>query len=157
MRVAVPVGWARLTGMQVPQSSTTIGPPVAWHRMPRALRYVAVGGAMGAAARWGLVEAAGDARAVEATMAVNVVGALLLGVLLGLRSPRRRRPRITVNWFLLLGSGFAASFTSFPAFALQVAEALDTGALARAGAVGPATALLAVVAGGLGYRLGSWR
>ncbi|MFB6176589.1 MAG: CrcB family protein, partial [Halobaculum sp.] len=69
---------------------------------------VAVGGACGALARWGVGEfAAGP----SGTLAVNVVGSFLLAGLT-VRGPSERTR-------LAAGTGFCSSFTTYSAFAVE--------------------------------------
>jgi CrcB protein len=123
----------------------------------RALPYVAVGGAIGAIARWAALDAADPDLLTEIVLGLNVVGSLLLGMLAGGTRWRNGRRPITENRYLLLGTGFCGGLTTFSTFALDVAVALDEGALQRAATFGLATPLLAVVAAGIGYRLASPR
>ena len=58
------------------------------------------------------------------------------------------------NQFLAMGAGFTGGFTTFSTFAVDVAEMLDGGRLGDAAVNGAGTALCALVAAGLGYRLG---
>ncbi len=98
------------------------------------LAVVAVGGALGSLARYGLVLAAPN---LAMTLAVNVVGSFLLGALVALRPQGRwSRP--------FLGSGVLGGFTTFSAFAVQTLDAsLPTG--------------IAYVAISLGFGLGAAR
>lgn len=122
----------------------------------RSLRYVAAGGIIGALCRWGIVSALGGDPTGAAMLAINVAGSLLLGVLVGASAPRRGgRPRVTTNQFLLVGTGFCGAFTSFSSYALELAQDLDSGTVTAASAIGFGTAIGAVVAAGIGYRLGS--
>ncbi len=109
---------------------------------------VGLGGAIGAICRWGVLVAAGSSNAASATVAINVLGSMFLGVLVG------RRPRISRRQRYLQGTGFAGGFTTFSSYALQVAEQLEEGNLMIAAVEGIATPLLAVLAAGLGFRLG---
>lgn len=72
-------------------------------RLPAAL-LVAVGGALGSLARWGVGQTMPDAWAV---LAVNLGGCLLLGLLTGWLFEGRPRLR------LLLGVGVLGGFTTF--------------------------------------------
>ncbi len=127
------------------------------------LRYVAPGGAAGALVRWGVLETVDPGWATEAVLVMNVVGSVLLGFLVGRLHPRRRRgtshpsmrrPPLTANQYLLLGTGFCGGLTTFSAWALRVASALDNGQIVLASAVAVTTAVTAVIGCGLGYRLG---
>ncbi|MDT9592262.1 CrcB family protein [Nocardioides zeae] len=113
--------------------------------LPAEVALVALGGAAGTAARVGAVLAVPDAGGLPTTVAaVNVVGSLLLGLLVGLLVARgddtgpRRRTR------LLLGVGVLGGFTTYSTFAVDVAVLLGE----RPGA-GLAYALGCLVAGWL--------
>jgi CrcB protein len=102
---------------------------------------VAAGGAVGAFARWRLVLAAPTATGAFplTTFLVNVVGAGLLGYLVGrvpVRGPRGEAVRLT------LGTGVLGGFTTFSTYAVEVARALPHHA-----ATAVAYAVLSVVAG----------
>jgi CrcB protein len=120
---------------------------------------VAVGGAVGSLARWAVLEIAIGSedlvsseiairRALLATFMINVLGSLLLGVLIAQRDLMR------TNQFLAVGTGFAGGLTTFSTFAVAVAEKLDSGEFVMALTNGAGTAFAAVLAAGLGYRLG---
>ncbi|PYF99021.1 camphor resistance protein CrcB [Georgenia satyanarayanai] len=122
----------------------------------RSVATVAAGGAAGAVARHLLVGAAG-AHGWAATLAVNVVGAFLLGLLLerlargGRDTGRRRRVR------LLLGTGALGGFTTYSGIAVEVLARLDAGQWAGAGAYGLGTVLAGLVACGAGVVVGARR
>lgn len=103
------------------------------------LLVVAAGGVLGSLARWGLVLALPD---LLTTLAINVAGAFLLGVLVA------RRPDGT--WSRpFLGTGVLGGFTTFSAFAVQAVDAsLPTGIAYVAG-----TLVLGIAAADLGLRL----
>ena len=54
------------------------------------------------------------------TFAVNILGSLLLGILIGLSS----RSLPTPEWRMLLAVGFCGGFTTFSTFSLETAELL---------------------------------
>ncbi|GAB3701627.1 fluoride efflux transporter FluC [Halorubrum pallidum] len=103
---------------------------------------VAVGGFVGAAARYGVDVVAGDTTGLG-TLAVNLVGSLALGVLVG----RATTTRIQ----LFVGTGALSSFTTYSTF---VGDAVALGTLAGSGyvaasyAVGFAAAAVGLVIGG---------
>lgn len=80
---------------------------------------VAVGAAVGAPTRyavnhalrirWGATPAAG-------TLAVNVIGSFVLGLLVG--------AAVTGHWLALVGTGFCGALTTFSTLALEVHKAL---------------------------------
>lgn len=113
------------------------------------LLVVAVGGALGSLARYAVAEAMPHGRSSlpVATLLVNVVGCLLLGLLVGARRfARWLRP--------FLGTGVLGGFTTFSAFALETDRLLD-----RAPAVAllyvALSLLLGLGAASLGLRLGA--
>jgi CrcB protein len=119
------------------------------------IRYVAAGGVIGSLVRWGIVASVADDQAPQVILALNVVGSILLGVFVGLRYTRAGARRLTRNQYILLGTGFCGSLTTFSSFAVEVATRLDEGAVLPALALGLTTPLLTVVGAGLGYRIGS--
>jgi fluoride exporter len=102
----------------------------------------ALGGAVGALARWGVAEAVGPAGGWPwATLLVNLTGCFLLGVLLGVVGRRSPEP----SWVRpFLGVGVLGGYTTYSAFAVEVAELVDDGAPALA-----AGYVLASVLGGV--------
>jgi CrcB protein len=108
---------------------------------------VAIAGALGAVARYGVDDIFGDHMAsnhqVPATLFVNVLGSLLLGLLVGVH-PHDGRIRI------VLGVGFLGAFTTFSTLAYQTYHGLDTTGSARALLL----PLVSVVAGVLAVALG---
>ncbi len=122
----------------------------------RSVGTVAVGGAGGVVVRHLLVGAAGPL-GWAVTLAVNVAGAFLLGVLLerlarsGPDTGRRRRLR------LLLGTGVLGGFTTYSGIAVEVLARLDAGRWAGAAAYGLGTVLAGLVACGAGVVVGARR
>lgn len=96
---------------------------------PQNLLAVALGGAVGTAARTAvgaLVPAAGGVP--WATLIVNLTGSLLLGVVVGGArvSPRWERYR------LLVGTGIAGAYTTFSTFAVEVHQGVAPAAIGYA-------------------------
>ena len=91
---------------------------------PRLVVAVAVGGAIGALARWGLTEAfptEPDAFP-SATFAINVVGSFALALLPALPVVRRRQ------WLAAgIGPGVLGGFTTLSAYSEQTRALLDHG------------------------------
>lgn len=102
----------------------------------------AFGGALGALARWGLAEAFPHSTGLPwATLAVNLTGCLLLGVLTAVlvaRAPGSPWARP------FLGVGVLGGFTTYSTFAVEVVRLTDAGAAATA-----AGYVLASVLGGI--------
>ena len=104
---------------------------------------VAAGGALGAMARWGVDVgfAELDLSFAYATVCVNVVGCLLMGLLVSyvLSHPARHG-----LWRPFLGVGVLGGFTTFSAFAVDTVLLVRDGSAAWAGAY-----LVASIAGSL--------
>ncbi|MGN6689000.1 MAG: fluoride efflux transporter CrcB [Actinomycetales bacterium] len=91
--------------------------------MPAAL-LVVIGAAVGAPLRFVVdrtVRSRTSAVVPWGIVAVNVVGAALLGLLTGLGSQQR----LSSAWLLLLGTGFCGSLTTFSTFAYDVVAILE--------------------------------
>lgn len=87
----------------------------------QAIILIAVGGFAGATVRYGLGAVSGEALAV--TLAVNAAGCFLLGMLLfGTQSSGAVASRLR----FALGTGFAASFTTYSTFIADITLAEPT-------------------------------
>ena len=114
--------------------------------------YVALGGALGATARFAIAEwtrAALPSHVVfpVATFGINVVGSFLLGLLL-------RWAQITgspsVEWRALLVVGLCGGFTTFSTFSGETFSLLDGGEYGRAAVYATASVIVCVAAVALG-------
>ncbi|WP_337188961.1 fluoride efflux transporter CrcB [Phenylobacterium sp.] len=111
------------------------------------LLLVAAGGAVGSAARY-LV----GVQALRAlgpgwpygTLAVNVVGGFLMGVLVGVLALRGGADQ--EKWRVLLGVGVLGGFTTFSAFSLEVALMIERRAWGAAFAYSLMSVVLSVAA-----------
>jgi fluoride exporter len=112
---------------------------------------VALAGSLGALARYGVDYYAGQRMAphhqVPATFVVNLAGALLLGLLVGIH-PADGRVRV------VLGVGFLGAFTTFSTLAYQTYHYLDAASYLRAAALPIATVVLGVAAVAAGIAAG---
>ncbi len=122
---------------------------VAFVAVPRLL-VIAIGGVLGSLARYGVVLLEGERGTDDwpwATLSVNILGALLIGIIAS--SPTiRARP----HWVrLFLVTGILGGFTTFSAFALETGELLDAGRVGLAGGY----VVVTMVAGLLAVRLGA--
>ena len=92
------------------------------------LLYVLVGGAVGSGARYLTGRAMLSLLGPDypfGTLAVNLIGGLLMGVLVGVLA----RNTASETWRLLLGVGVLGGFTTFSAFSLDVVTMIERGAI----------------------------
>ena len=92
------------------------------------LLYVMVGGAVGSGARYLTGRAMLSLLGPDypfSTLAVNLIGGLLMGVLVGVLA----RNTASETWRLLLGVGVLGGFTTFSAFSLDVVTMIERGAI----------------------------
>jgi CrcB protein len=85
---------------------------------------VALGGGLGAAARFGVslaIPARGDAWPL-ATFLINVSGSLAIGILAGWLSTRGEAGE---QWRLFLGVGVLGGFTTFSAYSLETVRMIE--------------------------------
>lgn len=117
--------------------------------MPTGLAVALAGGA-GAFARYALDFYAGDRlephHQVYVTLAVNIGGSLLLGLVMGVHPDGRVR--------IVLGVGFLAAFTTFSTLVAQMYHALGTGRYATSVALPVISLVAGLVALSLGVAAG---
>ncbi len=109
------------------------------------------GGALGAAARWGLWRLLGIGPWPWATFIANVAGGLAMGLLAGWLALRGAGQAEALRLFL--GVGLLGGFTTFSAFSLEVMLFLERGLWGQAGAYALLSVLAAVGALALGLAL----
>jgi fluoride exporter len=111
----------------------------------------ALGGALGALARWALAEALPSAPTgwPWATLVANLAGCLLIGVLLARLAARSPEPAWARPF---LGVGVLGGFTTYSAFAVEVVRLVEGGALV----LGVTYVLLSVVGGVGAVVAGAW-
>ncbi len=109
---------------------------------------VALGGALGSMARYGVGLAAGrlapGAGWPWATLTVNVVGGLAMGLLVGWLSLRGAGGQDGVRLFAAVG--LLGGFTTFSAFSLETALMIERRQFALAGGYAAASVALSVLA-----------
>lgn len=108
---------------------------------------VAAGGALGAAARYGvgtLVGRLGASGWPWATLGVNVVGGLLMGALTGWLAFRGGLHAESIRLFAAVG--ILGGFTTFSAFSLETALMIEKRQLALAGGYVAASVVLSILA-----------
>lgn len=117
---------------------------------------VALGGALGAVSRYGIsgwvMRWLGLPLFPWGTLTVNVVGALLLGFLMGTGGSERWALSPTLR--ALLGAGFLGAFTTFSTFSFETVEALRSGDARVAVANVAISLLLTLPACWLGLEIG---
>lgn len=109
---------------------------------------VALGAAVGAPARMVVGHWVRDrfgTTAAAGTLAVNVLGSLALGALVG--------AGVGAGWVALLGIGFCGAFTTFSSLALEVWEAMADGRRVEATAVVASSLVLGIGAAALGWSM----
>ena len=113
---------------------------------------VAMGGALGALSRFGIgqwLADSGYAHLHPATFLVNVIGALLIGILFV------GAERFTLSEPARLGMsvGFLGAFTTFSAFSLQLLTDIQEGEVLRAVSYAAATVFLCLISCLVGVEL----
>ncbi len=116
------------------------------------LLYIALGGGLGAIARYvlgGWVQAATGATFPWGTLLINISGSLLLGFLYVLLegSPVAR------EWRAFAGIGFCGGYTTFSTFSYETARLLQDGQASRACVYVLASALLSIAGALVGFRV----
>jgi CrcB protein len=119
----------------------------------RSLVFVAVGGALGALARYGVsngVHALWPMRFPLATLLINVGGSLAMGVLYVLIAERLV---LHADWRSIAMVGFLGAFTTYSTFSLETVTLLEHGHAAEALAYVAASVLACVGGAWLGMVL----
>jgi CrcB protein len=94
------------------------------------LLLVALGGAIGSVARYALSGAAQRSFFPTGTLAVNVLGCLVIGFVMGLAA---RPAGLSPNLRLFLATGLCGGFTTYSAFGFETLQLLGDGQLWQAG------------------------
>ena len=105
---------------------------------------VAIGGALGALSRFGIgqwLADSGYAHLHPATFLVNVIGALLIGILF----VGTERYTLSEPARLGMSVGFLGAFTTFSAFSLQLLTDIQEGQVLRAMSYAAATVFLCLI------------
>lgn len=138
---------------------TALAPDRPAHLHPRLILWVVIGGAIGTVARYGLVEAVPTARGgwPIATLTVNLVGALILGMLLEALAGRGPDAGWRRNLRLFAGTGFCGGFTTYSALAVELDLLIHDHQLAVAAGYALASLVGGVVMSVLGIRMAAGR
>lgn len=117
---------------------------------------VAVGGALGATARWAVSEMAGAAGfdLLWATFVVNTMGSLMLGFVVAYHTGSSRSSPLMIPF---VGVGILGAFTTFSLFSVEVLELLREGSLGLALVYPIGTILVGAAAAFFGVRAGAKR
>lgn len=105
---------------------------------------IALGGALGAVARYGAGRVAPVGDWPSATLTVNVVGGLLMGLLTGWLAFRGGVEQESVRLFAAVG--VLGGFTTFSAFSLETAQMIERGRIGMAAAYVGLSVVLSVAA-----------
>ncbi|GLX11108.1 MULTISPECIES: fluoride efflux transporter CrcB [unclassified Microbispora] len=116
------------------------------------LLLVFLGGIVGAPARYltdRLVQRLHDSVFPWGTLAVNLSGSLVLGLLLGARDDLG----LPAAMVTLLGTGFCGAFTTFSTFGFETVRLLEEGSVLEAGLNALGSLVLGVLAAAAGFAL----
>ncbi|HKJ93206.1 MAG TPA: fluoride efflux transporter CrcB [Longimicrobiales bacterium] len=119
------------------------------------LLYIALGGALGAVARYGVggwVQARAGFGFPWGTLAVNVAGALLIGFAMRYLAAVRLSPEVRA---LIIIGGLGA-FTTFSTFSYETVALLEDGEWLRAGMYATASLVLGLLAVYAGSAAAGW-
>jgi CrcB protein len=120
----------------------------------KAVLFIALGGAFGAVIRYavsGWVQLRASGTFPWGTLAVNVVGCLLMGLLAPLMLERARP-----EYRMLVLVGVLGAFTTFSTFGFETLERLNNGQLGQAAGYVLASNVFCLSAAWVGYRLSLW-
>ena len=129
-------------------------PPIQYKSRMVNLLLVFCGGGTGAVARylfglgWGRMLQPNSAFPFPATLLINVLGGLLMGLLVGVLALRGGEGQ--ERWRLLLGLGVLGGFTTFSSFSLETVLMIERRAYALAATYAAASVVLSVLAVMLG-------
>lgn len=117
---------------------------------------VSAGAMMGALTRWQLTEVSKKYGSTYwGTAAINCTGSCLLGAVISHQQHSTSRPMIapsTKHLYLLCGTGFCGSFTTFSTFSVDTVLLLESGLLAQALRLALVTNVCSIGAAALGFK-----
>lgn len=85
---------------------------------------VGLGGAIGSMLRFGTTLAIGSKPFPIATLAINIIGSFIIGLVFGISI---KNENFALNWKLFLATGICGGFTTFSAFSLENMQLLLNG------------------------------
>lgn len=111
---------------------------------------VALAGAAGTAARYGIGLAVGPRTFPWATLTINVTGCYLIGIVLTLGAVKHLPPQVSTA----LAVGFLGAFTTYSTFSWEIFVLGRTDQILRGAVYLTASVVLGLVATAAGYRTG---
>lgn len=117
--------------------------------MLKSLLFVALGGAAGSVLRYVLSRWTGEQAFPWSTLAVNLIGSLLIGLLVGLSA----KGLLSAQARLLLVTGFCGGFTTFSTFANESFSLMRGGDILLAAAYAAVSVFMGIVAVYVGMKL----
>lgn len=111
---------------------------------------VGLGGGLGSVMRYGISLLLNQKLFPWATLAVNISGSLLIGIIFALST---RPDELSNNWKLFLTTGICGGFTTFSAFSVENMELLQSGKTGLAIVYIIASIILGIMAAFTGYLL----
>lgn len=111
---------------------------------------VGLGGGLGSMMRYGIAVIMNTRLFPYATLAVNIAGSFIIGVVFALSI---RQEPLADNWKLFLATGICGGFTTFSAFSLENMGLLQSGKYGLALTYIAASIILGIAATFLGYQL----
>ena len=111
--------------------------------------FVALGGAAGALARYGMNEAVGPRSLPWSTLVVNLTGSFALGALVFVATDRQWSPELTAG----LGIGFLGAYTTFSTFTWEAFDLGRTDRLLQAALYAALSVGVGVLAAAAGHGL----
>ena len=114
---------------------------------------VGLGGGLGSALRYGTGLIIGSKYFPYATLAVNIIGSFIIGLVFALSI---KVENFSGNWKLFLATGICGGFTTFSAFSMENVLLLQNGKYYLAIIYITASILFGIATAWLGYKLIDW-
>ena len=118
--------------------------------MLRNFLLVALGGGIGSMLRYGALLMINAKYFPWSTLAVNIIGSFLIGLILALSI---KEESILYNWKLFLATGVCGGFTTFSAFSMENMELLQNGKYLLAATYIALSVVLGIAAAFAGFKL----
>ena len=118
--------------------------------MLRNFLLVALGGGIGSMLRYGTLLMINAKYFPWSTLAVNIIGSFLIGLILALSI---KEESILYNWKLFLATGVCGGFTTFSAFSMENMELLQNGKYLLAATYIALSVVLGIAAAFAGFKL----